>query len=333
MKKISLIIFLVPFILVSCKKEHGLSLKTQAKKHAVTFNVSNFKQNHGAFALRTKGGHLASDTLANLAGYIDVLYYVVQDSNNTVIKTIVQDSTMANLGVITDSLAAGNYSIAMVAGKQGLHISTVTGIYDSPLSVYGYAREPWHGAFWTSAYPNGYTGLPWQDTFWDAFPLTVGNQNINMTATLNRVVGKLEVTLLDAIPANADSLFIAVVAPGVASLFGSLFLNEGLYYAVSIPASAKGQTNFTVERLVHSNIGQYGVDGAIITITCKDAGGNVLGQATIGLEGNTIVINANQKTILSGNLFVASPSQSFTAVADTTWGSGGPQIGFSLKRH
>src|SRR5579872_3611014 len=99
MKKISLIILMVPFILVSCKKEHGLSLKTLAKKHAVTFNVTNFKQSHGAFALRIKSSHLASDTLANLAGYIDLLYYVIRDSNNTVIKTIVQDSTMANMGV------------------------------------------------------------------------------------------------------------------------------------------------------------------------------------------------------------------------------------------
>ena len=68
-------------------------------------------------------------------------------------------------------------------------------------------------------------------------------------------------------------------------------------FTVAIPASAIGQPNFTVDRLL-LGISQ----GFDITISCKDAGGNVLGTAT----ASSVVINANQKTILSGNLFTGS---------------------------
>ena len=297
---------MVPFILVSCKKEHGLSLKTLAKKHAVTFNVTNFKQSHGAFALRIKSSHLASDTLANLAGYIDLLYYVVRDSNNTVIKTIVQDSTMANMGVITDSLATGNYSIGMVAGKNGLALTT----------------DPGYGLLY------GYSGNAWEDTFLTSFSLTVGSQDITMAPSLNRVVGKLEVTLQDAVPQNAARLLIAVANySSEAQVFGGALPPNYQYfnYAVAIPASAIGQTNFTVDRLVFGNSGSY----FDIHLVAEDAVGNVIGTAVAW----SVVIPANQKLILSGNLFNSSYSQTFTASADTTWGSGGPQIGFSLRKH
>jgi hypothetical protein len=328
MKKLLFTLSMVPFILFSCKKEHGLSMKTSAKKYAVNIQVANFTAKHSAFALRTKGSHLASsDTLTNLSGYIDQFYYVVVDGNNNWVKTIVQDSTYCStMGTITDSLPAGNYTIALVAGKNGLEVSNPDPVIGG--FHYGYASQPWGGIFWT-AYPNGYVGLPWQDTFYLSFPLTVGNQDINITQTLSRAVGKLEVTILDNIPANADSLYISINNTiAAAPMFGSGPVAHTTVFSVAIPPSAIGQPNFTVDRLV------WGINwGFDITISCKDAGGNVINSTV----AKAVVINANQKTILSGDLFSGPGDdgfpQTFTAVADTTWYNGGPQIGFSLKHH
>jgi hypothetical protein len=329
MKKTLLLLAIAATIFSSCKKEHGLTTKvSSAKKYAVHIQVANFTVSHANFALRTKGSHLASssDTLTNLASYVDRLYYVVVDSNFKWVKTIAQDSTMANMGTITDSLAPGNYNIGIIAGKNELKIGPPGIVANNPL--YGYAGQSWQGSFW-SAYPNGYVGLPWEDTFQDEFPITVSAQNISQTITLNRVVGKLEVTLLDNIPANADSLFVSNYGPGPANSLGNAFAAVNNNYQFAIPASAKGQPNFTIDILIYNNIGIYYGDGSVqqFTITCKDAGGNVLGTRTV----NSVIITANQKTILSGNLFTST--QSFTTQIDTAWSSGVTQVGFSLKHH
>ncbi len=310
MKKTLFLVAIAAIIMSSCKKEHGLTIKaSSAKKYAVHIQVANFTVSHANFALRTKGSYLASssDTLTNLASYVDLLYYVVLDGNYKIVKTIVQDSTMANIGMITDSLPAGNYNIAMVAGKKGLTVAT------SSVATY-----------------YNYDGNPWQDTFWSSFPLTVGNQDASLTTTLNRAVGKLEVVILDNIPANADSLFISVAGDAFEKDIRTplSFDQKTTAFAVGIPASAKGKPNFTVDRLLGAIEG--GVD---VTITCNNAGGHPINSIT----AYTVIIHANQKTILSGDLFPGldsgSNSQSFTAKIDTAWSSGVTQAGFSLKRH
>jgi hypothetical protein len=333
MKKTLFLVVIGAIIFSSCKKEHGLTIKaSSAKKYAVTFNVSNFKLSQGTFALRTKGSQLASssDTVIDLASNIDLLYYVVLDSTLNLVKTIVHDSTYCSaMGTITDSLPAGHYYIALVAGKNGLEIGmpSVFGSYS-----YGYARQPWTGDFFctpcTPGYPPAFLGLPYQDTFWNSFPLTVGAQDINLTTTLTRELSKLELTIKDPIPANADSLFISVGGPPLAALIGESSIGNTLTtFPIGIPASAKGQANFTVDRLVLGALGQPVIQS--VFITCKDAEGNIIGNATV----NPIVFTANQKTILSGKLFSSSAPQSFTAQIDTAWSSGVTQVGFSLKRH
>ena len=334
MKKTLFLLAIAAAIFYSCKKEHGLNVKTlSAKKYAINIRVANFTTSHGNFALRTKASHLASssDTVTNLASYVDLFYYVVMDRSLHTIKIITQDSTMANMGMITDSLPAGDYIIALIAGKNGLNFAPVFASTVTTLPMYGYANQPWPGSFW-SAYPDGYIGSHWQDTFEDAFQITVGNQNINQAVTLKRVVGKLEFTFLDNMPANADNINISFGGPGPAFVWYNEYISVKNDYQFAIPASAKGKPNFTVDILLFNNLyfdGGYNPDG--YTITCKDAGGNVLGTTKV----NPVPIYANEKTILSGNLFTPpSPSsQSFTTQIDTAWSSGVTQVGFSLKHH
>lgn len=314
MKRSLYILLIAPLFLFSCKKDRGPVTMTKgqsAKKHAVTVSVNNFKLSRGTFALRHKLSTLAvGDTLANIASYVDQLAYVVLDSNLNPVKKIMQDSTSANIGTITDSLAAGTYTIAIVAGKNGLAVTPsaalLGGTYD-------------------------YSGKGWQDTFWAQFQLIVGDHDLNRAVTLNRVVGKLEVQLLDAIPANADSLFITVNGDAIQKTFldsAFFFGTDTVTFKVGIPASAKGQPNFTVDRLIGAISQEF-----TVTLTCKDAGGNVINTAT----ASSVTCFANERTILSGNLFTGinpgSVTQGFTAKADTAWNSTVNQINFGLRRH
>jgi hypothetical protein len=294
MKRLLYISLIAPFLLFSCKKERGFSAKAPvSKKYAITVNVANFTQKQGTFALRRGGVHLAStDTITNLNGYIDELAYVVIDSNFAVVKTIRQDSTMANLGTITDSLAAGKYFIYVVAGKKGLQLTSPTDAYD-------------------------YGANAWQDTFWGGITnLIVGDQNLSKTVILTRAVGKLELQVTDNIPANADSLFITVSADAVQkNIMDSTFFNtRSITFPIAIPAAAKGKANFTIDRIIGSIDQNFN-----LSITCKDSNGTVIGSGS----ASGVKCYANKRTVLTGTLFgntATANSQSFNVKIDTAWG-------------
>jgi len=115
------------------------------------------------------------------------------------------------MGVITDSLSAGHYHIAMVAGKKGLEIIT----------------NPSIGNFYD------YAVNPGRITFWSSFPIIVGDHDISLTPTLNRVVGKLEVTITGHMPANADSLFISVDG----RCYPNILLDSAFFTSQTLPPS------------------------------------------------------------------------------------------------
>jgi len=294
MKKLLLIAVLASVAILSCKKDHSPASQP-VKKYKVTFNVTNFTQSQKAFAVRHNAAGLAStDTLTALNTYFDVLYYIkTWDLHQG--SLVMQDSTMSNMGIITDSIPAGVYNITFIAGKKGL----------------------------AAGLSFGYGGGPWQDTFWDHFTLTVkdGDPKITQNVTLNRVVGKLEVKLLDNIPADADSLFITLHdEPAEKSAIDAneeTVTDRDITFPVAIPASAKGHPNFTVDRITgYPN--NYPTYGGVVTIACKDANGHLIATTTTGY----VPFFMNQKTILSGNLFSSGTApQQFTTKIDTTWGS------------
>lgn len=305
MKRSLLILLIAPLFFFSCKKE---SKNLSAEKYAVNIHVMNFTQKQTSFALRHAASHLASDTLSNLNSYVDLLYYVVVDQNFNPVKTKVQDSTVANMGAFTDSLEAGTYYICMVAGKKGLE----------------FTGTPGFGGYYD------YSGKGWQDTFWASFTLIVGDSNLSRNVSLTRAVGKLEVQISDNIPTNADSLFITVDGDAIQKsiLDSAFFVTHSITFPVAIPPSAKGNPNFTVDRLIGGISQSFHV-----TLTCKDAGGNVINTVTT----NPIFCYANKKTVLSGDLFTGittgSLPQTFTVKVDTVWSSVFNQQSFSLQVH
>jgi len=314
MKKILLLAVLPAVFLFSCKKEHSTT-RPPGKKYLVTLNAANTSFQQSSLALRLGGKHLAaSDTLANLNTYFDVLYCFIYPSTSPPDPAIhiMQDSTMSNMGVITDSLTAGNYFFVIIAGKKGLIIDEPDRLIDGDIR-----------------YPGGH----WQDFFYAKGSFTVGSQSIAQNVVLKRQVAKVEVKLLDAIPANADSLSITINPEAdLLTLDDAVFQGGGfpVTTSVAIPAAAKGNTGFIMDRIVGNN---SDATPFTATITCKTAANVVIATKQI----DNVTCARNTKTILSGNLFTGSggsgPTQPFTVKADTAWDSTPNQINFSLRRH
>jgi hypothetical protein len=302
MKKALFIPIIAALFLFACKREHSQSIAPSTKKYKVSFHISNFTQKQGNFALKRNPRTLAlGDTITNLSSYLDVLYFQVYDQlDHAVNALVVQDSTMANMGMITDSLPAGNYAVNIVAGKKGL---TVT----------NYAVRRSEGLF-------GYGGLNWQDTFWASANITVGTTDISQDITMNRVVSKIRLHILDNIPANADSLSMTLT-PETNYMFFNLGYNESesptasTKITVKIPASAIGHPDFILDKIVGSTFDPFSVD-----IRCTDASNTVIAHASI----DNVKANANMISVVSGNLFASPPGsspQSFTVKVDTAWNS------------
>jgi len=303
MRKAVFLLAMMAMIFFSCKKDH--SKPTPAgKKYPVTFNVTNFTSKQSNFAVK-HGANSLADTV-NASGAIDILYYAVYSGGMGVHGVVTkQDSSMANFGMITDSLPPGQYQVVFIGGKK-----EVTEVYSGR----------------TAADRFSYPDNRWQDTFWDEFSITIGNSGISQNVTLKRIVGKLELDITDNIPANADSLVFAVDTEA------TTLLNDGAFpfpppsgtvtYSEKIPAGAIGHANFRMDRIIGNTFNPF-----TVTITCKDASNAIIATATV----NSVSVHANEKTILSGNLFSGPPpanSQSFTVKVDTAWNSTVNQQGF-----
>lgn len=300
MKKNLFLLLAAPAFLFSCAKQNQSKTPLiSGKKYKVTFNIANFSQSQGIFTNKLKVNSTSADTLTNIRDYLNLLYYDAYNqfgrADNHV--PIVQDSTMANMGTIVDSLPAGTYNLQIVAGKKGLALDNY---YQAVISTFGYG------------------GFNWQDTFWANVSVTVGNQSLTKTVTLNRVVSKIEIQILDNIPANADSLIMTMPDYGNMNFYyGSAQVFDPLSttrLAVKIPTAAKGHPNFIIDKIIANTVLPYQVD-----ITCKDASNAVIAHA----DANNVVSKQNTKTIVSGKLFGGSTpaAQGFQVKIDTAWAS------------
>ena len=308
MKKALLLSAIVAIFFFSCKKDHSTSINPVVKKYKVAFNVANFSQYRASFALKQHAfavrQHNLADSVVSVSSYLDVLYYLVFDGNGNYLKTISQDSTMCDqFGFITDSLASGNYFIAIAAGKSGM--TSVPGINRID-SYYTYGKS-----------------FAWQDAFYASFNLTVTNMPVSQNVTLHRSVSKFELHVEDTIPQSANTIGLSLTPE-----FWNLSYNHGTLpvsttgggkdsVVYTIPTSAKGHKGYTLDRMVSDTYGYY---PTYAVITCRDASNNIITQKIVG----GLFFSVNQRTILSGRLFDNSTGQapqSFQVKVDTAWGS------------
>ena len=359
MKNILLTLTGACLILFSCKKEESqqaMKPTETATKYAVKFNVSDFVQSVGAISSNGVKNHSSVSSTMPLDSSINNLVYLAYDSTGKEVGRIRQiiptpftaynstyiashDPADPNLakpydkpfGTLVDSLPSGKYTV-IIAGSNVKHdrslftINTRHPEDDVRIEVIQ-SRFTLNTASLSEDY-----GLSPQriskteDTFIKSFSLTVGSQDVQQAITLERLTGKLEVNILDQIPANADKIEFKIydaayfIQLNTLQVEGSTnYYDEGdnseypetqMFYPIQIKASDKGKTNFIYTKFL------YGRDQAVrVKIQCFDANKNLIASKNIP----NVHIYKNKRTILSGKLFETTPQTGFTVSVNSDW--------------
>lgn len=181
MKKIFYVLVCCSFIFVECKKNNNNTLK--GKTYPINFNVSLFTQTINPITVNSiqNQPEVNKITTFALSGLIDNLTYCVYDASGKLLHRVQSTTTASNFGTINDSLEPGNYTIAIIGGKNGIVVNDTQFTYNT--------RQ-------------------WQDAFFKKFPITITNSNLTMDVTLNRVVTQLELNITDAPVISPAQLYV-----------------------------------------------------------------------------------------------------------------------------
>ena len=143
-----------------------------------------------------------------------------------------------------------------------------------------------------------WTGV--RDTFWKDYEVdVVGTSNGNRAVSLDRVVTRLRITAIDEVPSGCASV---AVTPdkwyyGLDYTTGEPTNEQKKDVVINVPSSYIGTTGSLVMSVFSfSTATEWTTD---VTLTAKDSGGSVLGQATIA----NAPFKANRCTEYSGPLF------------------------------
>ena len=250
-------------LLIGCK---GKNEPTQAnlQTNQVTFNVQGM-------TATTEPMDAPRKAPASLIDDSDELTDLYLFDGTT--QLVHQTSDQAEFGTITVLLTTGNHTLHFVATRS-------TGL----------------------SYENGIlacTSL--KNTFGKTVQLNVaggGDQNV----TLDRLSGKLIITINDAIPSGASNLRIQLACRYTSLNVTSLYGVSPSSFDQNVNISGKVGTSgyqITLYMLAMDECG-YDTD---FTLTATNSSSQVIGQAT-----GTVTIAPNTKTLLSGNLFTGTRS-------------------------
>lgn len=338
--------------LLACKKEQqpispSPSIKTDEKKFAVEFNIAEFWQQvesmalNGSHQLMSAPGITAADSLKN---HINNLLYLAYDSAGNEVGRIRQytykDGYKYNywpydsywkvynkpFGSIVDSLPAGKYTVIFIGSTYDFLINSRYKEDPAPddrekLQTALIAEES------TLSWRISYTG----DTFVKKFTINVADPKIQQDVTLDRITGKLEVNILDAIPAVADQFEFRFVGAGSGITLSNMRLFGATYYdesdvppfpLIQIKPSDKGKTNYQYTKFLFG--GSTTPIEVTVEIRCHDTNGHLMASKIV----TGVPIYINKRTILKGKLFDTSPQVSFNVSVNSEWDPNALQVPF-----
>lgn len=289
MKKVLLLVMIIPVLFFSCKKnnQNVSPVNTAQRKYQVHYNLSGFTQQIVASSLNTPKVASLNDAAATTGEQL-VLHYFVYDSTGKLVRNLAESSDSTSFKTITDSLAAGTYSVYFIAGGSDIFLQT-------------------GGKTMTYPYPStsGGTGPGWEDTFVKALTLTVQGGNIEQNVTLDRIVTELEVNITDPIPAQAQRLELQVDNEYVYGNFDGSIQTANVSYRY-----ADFQTSATTKKfdlILFNTISPFNV-----TINAYDAANNIIGHAVVA----NVKCAKNTRTVLTGGLFGNSTDNFVVSLGD-----------------
>ena len=241
-------------------------------KESVTFKLSNFTSTTEPMSVARK----ASSLVDGEDGALTDLYLFDGATQLTH-----QTSDQADFGTITVMLTTGSHNLHFVATRSaGL----------------SYAD----GVLACSSLRN---------TFGKTMVFNVSGSS-EENVTLDRLSGKLILTINDAIPSGANSLRIQLGQRYTSLDVQTLFGVNAAAYDQSVSLSSKiGQTGHQITlHILGSDADGY---ETTYTLTATNSSDQIIGQAT-----GTLTLAPNTKTLLSGNLFTGT--RSFVSL-NTEW--------------
>lgn len=303
-------------ITASCKKDNKQATAPGNKKYNVNFAVSDFTQQHTSFlslnSLQTNATtnyvEVNSDTISKK---YRVLYYLRegQDSGGSITTqtSAVQYQGDSDFGTFTQQLLPGTYTYLIVGGendspgstnKKGRYLEVANGGYDLQyeLVLLGGGRI---------------TSTDFNDFFLKQVTFTITNTDINQSVSLDRMVGKLDVVIQDAIPSNITSIDLRIApTANVFDVNSGPLVNSLANDEFFISAALHGTTNFDMSTLILNTSRPFAVTIAAYNGTTLIASKNITG----------ITCSANKVTLLKGNLFGGTGTGgSINVKGDTTW--------------
>jgi hypothetical protein len=321
MKKALLYVLLMPIAFFSCKKDHSTKpnnvVNNSGKYYKVNINLAGFTQTilNSVNSKKTNAITPLDPSDTSNTDTLSLLYYYVYVGNNA--SYLHSKVLHANHGVfaeITDSLKVSNYDIIIVAGKNGL-------TYHDTLS----SRSSYYNYNLADNNLNAPTSWPfstWHDTFATEFTIVLTGGDTTVNVTLPRVVGNLEVNITDAIPANTDHISMNIANVVQSALGGPLHASGGppfyflkastLVYQQPVPAVSKGTTNYTFDNILCA---AGTTEPMTVEIMAYDSSNNLIGDAVV----NNVTLTANEKTILTGNLFGGGQGNSLPVGINAQW--------------
>ena len=247
---------------------------TETPTKSITFSCS------GDWTQNTK------DLTANGSAMTDV--WVFDYVDNILVQTIHQDeNTAADFGSPSLDLSFGTHTLYFVASR-GLTPTVNTTA---------------HTITWVKPY----------DTFYKALTLTVDNSTGSQAVTLERMVGKLKMTINDAI-ATGTTQFIVTPATwyyGMDYTDGSPTASaSNQAITISCPSNYVGESGKFLTVFTFSSSAQWNTN---VTLAASN------GTSTISSVAiNNVPIQRNRSTEYSGNLFTNNGSSTLTL--NDTWG-------------
>jgi hypothetical protein len=352
MKKILIAIAAISLLAASCKKDAPTQTgrdkpadnANNGKKYKVTYKIDGFSQTTEPISLRASAKKIKTAAVDSLSQAVTQYYYIVYNSAGDEIKRIKrfydqtpvlyyyhEDGAYYGLNtpglewrrttdpfnVITDSLAAGTYTIVVAGSDNDLSANNHDSNWaDDDHVLYNPLAQ-------AKIYQNHSLDITpvSQVIYFGKTTITVGNSDSAQGISINRVVGQVEVNIEDAIPANVSRISIATMGNHVAFLFNSETSAES-----ASGEEAEVTYNFITRQVTAADIGttNFKVAGYIMNTTTPisiivkafDSQENLITFKRI----DNVQFSKNKRTILSGHLFTPNTSpQQFTITANQAW--------------
>lgn len=289
MKKIILsisavIALLLVFVVFACEKAITPDENVEGVVDG-NLHVSVFEIEKTPFASFTRGANYISTRASEAASAVVThLNFAIYDLSGTRLKQVNQTSDAANFGKASFQLSAGDYTLVVVG-----HSSNGNPTMTSPAKIQFTNTQ-------------GFT-----DTFLYCCDVTIGEENVDLSVSLDRIVSLCRFVVTDDFPADVKKMrFYYTGGSGAFDATTGLgCVNSKQDVKFDVTADKK---QFDLYTFLHD------IDGTIhLTVTALDASGNELYNRSFDVP-----MEQNHITWLSGAFFGGSGSSSSTTVTNVT---------------